>query len=495
MSKREAGHRPERNMTAPSAALLTARHAAAQAGQTEPGPFDGPFDGPEDCLRHAARAAAAFGPWRDLPPERRAAHLRALADCLEDDADALVACMVAEIGTPVAWARFNVDFAARTLRETAALAPLLADEPLPAGPGRAGRVSRLGCGVVLAIAPWNAPVILGVRAVAAPLLCGNAVLLKGSELAPRSFRMIGALMARAGLPADLARVFVTRPEDSEPIVARLIADPVVRRVNFTGSTRVGRRIAELCAPHLKRPLLELGGQATAIVLPGADPDRAAEALARGAWTNQGQVCMSTERVICVGATAEALLPRLEAARARLRMGDPADETTDIGPVVTEAAAARLAALIADAQARGARLVGGGTVAGRMVAPTLLDGVARGMRLHDEEAFGPVLSVIRAGSEAEALTIANDGAYGLAAAVFARDPDRAEAFARDLECGICHIDAPTLGDDPAAPFGGLKDSGFGRFGGRWALDEFTETRWTTRPVAPRAHHHPEGGDPR
>ena len=463
------------------------RQAPARAGaRPDMPPFGGeagarPADSLTDCLRFAARAAAAFDSWKRRPVAERAALLRALADRLEQHAEPLRLCMAEEIGTPAPWARFNVSFAARLLRDTAALAPQLeADEPLAAASGRVGIARRLPSGVSLGIAPWNAPLILGIRAMAAPLLCGNTVLLKGSEFSPQTFRKLGAVLAEAGLPPDVARVLVTRPEDSEEIVSQLIADPVVTRVNFTGSTRVGRRIADMCARHLKRPLLELGGQATAVVLPGADPDLAAGALALGAWTNQGQVCMSTERVIVVGDMAEALIPRLEAARAALRVGDARDETTQIGPVISEAAAHRLAEMLEDAVRQGAVIVGGGGIQSRHVAPTLIDHVTPDMRLAREEAFGPVLSVLRVQSPLEALTVANDSDYGLAAAVFDRDPDRAEAFAADLHCGICHINGPTIDDHPGAPFGGTKMSGFGRFGGRWALDEFTETRWITRP---------------
>lgn len=440
-------------------------------------------DTPEACARHAAQAAAGYDRWRRLSPERRAQALCALADHIAATAEPFRQLMAEEIGAPAGWSRFNVDFAARSLRETAALAPeLAADKALEAEPGRLSLARRMPCGVSLGIAPWNAPLILGVRAIAAPLLCGNSVLLKGSEFAPRTFRLLGALMAEAGLPPNIARVFVTRPEDSEPVVSRLIADPVVQRVNFTGSTRVGRRIAELCARHLKRPLLELGGQATAIVLPGADVDLAARAIALGAWTNQGQVCMSTERVIAVGEIADPLARALLTLRDRLRVGDPRDPATDIGPVISSATAERLAGLVAEACESGANLLGGSDVTGRMVAPTLLDHVTPEMRIAREEAFGPLLSILRADSPLEALTLANDGDYALSMAVFDRDVARAEDFAGDLTCGICHINAPTLGDHPGAPFGGTKMSGFGRFGGRWALDEFTETRWQTRPIA-------------
>jgi benzaldehyde dehydrogenase (NAD) len=276
----------------------------------------------------------------------------------------------------------------------------------------------------------------------------------------------------------VVRVLLCDAEDSEAIVQALIASPVVRRVNFTGSTRIGRHVAEICARHLKRPLLELGGQSMMVVLDDADLDIAAAAALHGGFLNQGQICMSTERVIVAEGLADAFLDKVEAGRCQLKTGDPEAPGTSLGPVISSAAAERLSGLISDAVNKGARLVGGGGINGAFVEPTLLDGVEPDMRLYHEETFGPVLSVTRVRDDVDAVTVANDSEYGLAAAVFGQDLDRANRIAGQLHCGICHINRPTVDDDPHAPFGGVKSSGYGRFGGRWALDEFTELRWIT-----------------
>lgn len=434
------------------------------------------------CRRYVGQAAAAFPAWAKRDVGERADLLRAVADVLEQRSDGFCAAMAQELGTPSSWGRHNVEFAAEILREVATYADEVAQsEPVPDQRNITGRAERVPCGVVLGIAPWNAPIILGVRAIAAPLLCGNTTLLKGSEFAPKTFGLLGDALRDGGIPEDVARVILTRPEDSEEIVEALIGTPVIRRVNFTGSTRVGRRIAELCAKFLKRPLLELGGQASMIVLDDADLDAAAQAALWGGYVNQGQVCMSTERLVVLDNVADALIAKIEAGRGALRVGDPTDEQTQIGPVISVAATDRLTGLIGDAVGKGATLVGGGDVQDAFFEPALVDHVEPDMRLYQEEVFGPILSVIRVANDLEAITVANDSEYGLASAVFSQNLDRAEDIASRLHSGICHINNTTVDDNPHAPFGGVKNSGYGRFGGRWALHEFTELRWVTRPT--------------
>ncbi len=417
------------------------------------------------------------------PAEERAKLLAQAAGVIEARGTVFCQTMIEEIAAPAEWAAHNVSFAAKILRCAGHYAEELGRiEEIPERDGVSSHAERVACGVCLGITPWNAPLILGVRTLAMPLLCGNTMLVKGNEFAPRTFRMLGEALHEAGIPEDVLQVFLTRPEDSEDIVEALVASPVVRRVNFTGSTRVGRKVAQLCATYLKRPLLELGGQAAMVVLDDADLDAAADAALFGAYRNQGQICMSTERLIVEDAIADTLLDRIEKRRAALRLGDPAKDETDVGPVVSKAAAERLSGMISDAVSKGARLVGGGHVRDAFVEPTLLDGVERGMRLYQEEVFGPVLSVTRVASEAEALTVVNDSEYGLAVSVFCGDAARAKALARQIHSGICHINRATIDDNPHAPFGGVKSSGYGRFGGRWAINEFTELRWISGRIS-------------
>jgi benzaldehyde dehydrogenase (NAD) len=430
-------------------------------------------------LDAVAAAAAAFPAWSALAAAQRAQLLARAADVLEQRRADFAQALSDEIGAPTKWIHTNISFAAEVLRQVGVYADEAEKiEEIAETRDITSQAVRVPCGVCLGISPWNAPLVLGFRAVAAPLLCGITVLLKGGDFAPRTLRLIGEVFEQAGFPAGVMTPILARPEDSEEIVEALIASPVVRRVNFTGSTRVGQRVAELCAKYLKRPLLELGGQSTMLVLDDADLDRAARAALYGAYLNQGQVCMSTERLIVAERVADAFAQRLEALRAGLVLGDPRQPETDVGPVISQAAAERIAGLISDAVSKGARLVGGGGVQGNFVEPTLLDRIEPDMRVYHEEVFGPLVSITRVVNDLEAITIANDSEYGLVCSVFSTDMTRARAVAGQLHSGICHINRAMFDDTPHAPFGGVKSSGYGRFGGRWGIHEFTELRWMT-----------------
>jgi acyl-CoA reductase-like NAD-dependent aldehyde dehydrogenase len=326
------------------------------------------------------------------------------------------------------------------------------------------------------MAPWNAPVILAVRSVAMPLACGNTVVLKGSELSPRTHSLVAEVLGACGMPAGTLNFISTDPEIAPKVVEALIAHPAVRRVNFTGSTRVGHIIAEAAARYLKPTLLELGGKAPLLVLDDADLDAAVDAAVFGAFFHQGQICMSTERIVVDERVAEAFLEQFVAQARRLHAADPRKTDTLIGPMITEQAAQRVRAMVDDAVGKGATLVLAGRQQGVFVDPMILDHVTPGMRVYDEECFGPLASIIRVSGDDEAVTVANDTEYGLAAAVFSRDITRALSVARRLETGICHINGATIQDEPQMPFGGVKASGYGRFGGKAGIEAFTELRW-------------------
>jgi acyl-CoA reductase-like NAD-dependent aldehyde dehydrogenase len=298
--------------------------------------------------------------------------------------------------------------------------------------------------------------------------------------------MIGDVLHEAGLGDGVINVVTNAPEDAAMIVERLIAHPHVRRVNFTGSTHVGRIIAKLAAEHLKPALLELGGKAPVLVLDDADLDAAVNGIAFGAFFNQGQICMSTERVVADAAVAGEFGSMLAARAARLVVGDPREQATAIGPVVDDAARERILELIADARAKGAQVLAGGAADGNLVAPTVLAGVTPDMRIYGEESFGPVVAIVAVDGPDEAVRVANDTEYGLAAAVFGGDVEAALDIARRIESGICHVNSSTVHDEPQMPFGGMKASGWGRFGGRAALEEFTELRWMSVQQSPRQY---------
>jgi benzaldehyde dehydrogenase (NAD) len=440
-----------------------------------------------DAIAAAEAAARAFPAWSAVPPGDRRAKLNAAADIIASRAEDFAEAMIAEIGATVAWCEFNVRLAAAMLREAAALTTQIAGEVIASDvPGRTAMTIRQPAGVVLGLAPWNAPVILGVRAVAVPLACGNTVILKASELSPATHRLIGTALRDAGLPDGVVNLVTNAPEDAGKVVETLIAHPAVRRISFTGSTRIGRLVAETAARYLKPILLELGGKSPLIVLDDADLDEAVNAASFGAFVNQGQVCMSTERVVVDEKVADAFLQKFAAKARSLPAGDPRTADVVLGSLVNRDAVMHVRMLIDDALAKGARLVAGGEVNGTVISATVLDQVTPAMRIYGEETFGPVVIVQRAKDLDDAVRLANDTEYGLAAAVFGRDVARALDVARRIESGLCHINAATVFDEPQLPFGGTKSSGYGRFGGKAAIEHFTELRTITIATGPQPY---------
>lgn len=433
----------------------------------------------DDALAAADAAAAAFPAWAGSTPAFRRAILERAADIVVSREIRLTEIMMAETGATRAWCAFNVKLGSDILRDASAMTTHVQGSIIPTDrPGTTSFAMRQPAGVCLAIAPWNAPIILGVRSIAMALACGNTVILKASELCPATHRAIVDVLVEAGIPAGVINLISNAPADASTLVEALISHPVVRRINFTGSTRVGRVVAQIAARHLKRCLLELGGKAAFIVLDDADLDEAVKAAAFGAFFNQGQICMSTERIIVMDSVADAFTTRLRDKARTLRAGDPDLGHMPLGSLITADSARRIRQLIDDALAKGATLLTGGESHDALMDATVLDNVSSSMRLYREESFGPVASVIRVADIEEAITVANDCDYGLSGAVFGRDVVRAMAVARRIESGICHINSATIADEPQMPFGGVKASGYGKFGGMAALDEFTELRWIT-----------------
>ncbi|UWZ85579.1 aldehyde dehydrogenase [Occallatibacter riparius] len=441
-----------------------------------------------DVHAAAEAAAAAFSTWSATGPGQRRELLLKSAEALLAHQSDFIDAMIRETGATAAWAGFNVAFAASILREAASITTQIAGEVIPSDvPGNVAMAIRQPIGVCAAIAPWNAPVILGVRAIATPLACGNTVVFKASEACPAVHRLIGSALHEAGIPDGVLNIITNAPEDAADIVGALIDHPAVRHINFTGSTRVGRVIAERAARHLKPVLLELGGKAPLIVLDDADLDAAVDASIFGAFMNQGQICMSTERIVVDQRIADDFVERLARRAAKLPLQDPSLGPTVLGSMVDAKSAARVATLIEDAVQKGARIAAGGAANGTLMPATVIDGITSSMRIYAEESFGPVVTIVRVSGEDEALRIANDTEYGLSAAIFSRDIARAWNLARQVQTGICHINGPTVHDEPQMPFGGVRASGYGRFGGKRGIDEFTTLRWITMQTAPR--HYP------
>jgi vanillin dehydrogenase len=433
-----------------------------------------------DDARAAADAATeAFGEWSTSPPGQRRELLQKAAALLTERAEEIAAMVTRETGGTFGWGMFNCQLAAGMLGEAAAQTTAVRGEVIPSDvPGLLAMGIRQPAGVVVGIAPWNAPVILGTRAVASPLAYGNTVVLKASEICPHTHAEIARALDDAGLPPGVINLITHDPDDAPDVVDELIAHPGVRRVNFTGSTRVGRLVAENAARHLKRVLLELGGKAPMVVLADADLDEAVAAANFGAFMHQGQICMSTERIVADRSISADFATKLSEMARALKVGDPRAPDTQIGPLVNPSAVERVTGLVEDAVSRGAEVLSGGEPDGPLFPPTVLAGVTPEMRVYWEESFGPVVGIVEVDGPEEAVRVANDTEYGLAAAVFGRHVPSALDVARRIESGICHVNGSTVHDEAQMPFGGVKASGWGRFGGTAALEEFTELRWMT-----------------
>ncbi|MET1036889.1 MAG: aldehyde dehydrogenase [Aeromicrobium sp.] len=443
--------------------------------------------GVDDAVAAVDAAAAAFGSWSTTSPTERRMLLLAAADRLEAKADDFASATVAEIGAPAHWAQFNVGLAGSILREAASITTLVTGETIPSNvPGSLAMSVRKPAGVVLGMAPWNAPVILGTRSLATPLAVGNTVVFKASEKCPRIHRLIVDALVEAGLPDGVVNFVSHAPDDAPEVVEAMIAHAAVRRVNFTGSTAVGRIIGRLCGQHLTPSVLELGGKAPFVVLDDADVDAAVEAAAFGSFANSGQICMSTERIIVDERIADEFVDKLAVKAAGLPTGDPSGQVV-LGSVVDASTVERCNMLLDDAVDSGARLVAGERATSTLMPATLLDGVTSQMRIWREESFGPVKSIMRVDGVDAAVAAANDTEYGLSSAVFGRDVARALDVAHRIDSGICHVNGATVHDEPQMPFGGVKNSGWGRFGGMAGVHEFTDVQWVTVQQGPR--HYP------
>jgi acyl-CoA reductase-like NAD-dependent aldehyde dehydrogenase len=338
---------------------------------------------------------------------------------------------------------------------------------------------RRPVGVVGAIAPWNAALILSARSIASPLALGNTVVLKPSELSPYVGGLVWAeIFGEAGLPAGVLNVVTHAPGAAEEIGDELVENPHVRRINFTGSTPTGRKLAEAAGRNLKRIVLELGGYNPLIVLKDADVDYAVDATAFGAFLHQGQICMSARRIIVERPIADEFVGRLVDKTRGLKVGDPKEPDTIIGPLINERALQSVKVRVDGAVAQGAKVLVGGEATGSCYHATLLTDVPEDSEFARLETFGPVAAVEVVESADDAVARANATSYGLASGIITSDADRGLELAQRIEAGIVHINDQPVGDEPQMPFGGVKESGWGRFGGTAAIEEFTELRWVT-----------------
>lgn len=429
-----------------------------------------------DMTQAIAGAAAAQPAWAALAPRERAAVFHRAAAILQQHFDELALAITRETGAILPKGQHEVREAI-TLCQIAAGLPLAAQgQVLPSVPGRLSFARRVPHGVVGVISPFNFPLILGLRSVAPALALGNAVVLKPDTRTPVSG---GFVMARifeaAGLPAGVLQVL---PGDA-PAGEALVSDPRVPMIAFTGSPGVGRRIGELAGRHLKKVSLELGGANSLIILDDADPDLAASNAAWGAWLHQGQICMASNRILVHEAIFDAIKQRLVGKATHLPVGNGASGQVALGPMIDAKQLQHVHAMVQDSMAAGARLEAGGTHEGLFYKPTVLSNVKPGMRVFDEETFGPVANLIVFRTDDEAVELANNSQGGLAAAVIGKSVGRAMAIGQRLKAGMVHINDQTVNDECTNPFGGPGIGGNGgSVGGPADMDEYTQWQWIT-----------------
>ena len=431
-------------------------------------------------------AKAAFPEWAATPPAAKRQIFLKAADVMESRQDELVQAMMEEVGGTIGISMFQMGFVPGLFRMAASAAYDVKGEIIPADHANSFFMAmRQPAGVVACFAPFNVPYILGSRSFTLPIAYGNTAVLKPSEDAPLTGGLLLAeIFEEAGLPPGVLNVVTSTREAAEEIGDEMIANPSVRRISFTGSTEVGKVIAEKAGRHLKRAVLELGGKDPLIILGDADVDYAIDAAAWGAFLHQGEICMSTERIIVEKSIAKEFTEKLKERAESLPMGDPTDPATAIGPLINQRALDKVHAQVGEAVAGGANLVTGGQHDNLVYHPTVVTDVTPDMQLFREQTFGPVAPIFVVGDAEEALAVANDSDYGLSSGILTNDFNRALDMAMRLETGMVHIGDQTVNDEPQAPFGGVKGSGYGRFGGQAALDEFTELRWINVQRVPR-----------
>jgi acyl-CoA reductase-like NAD-dependent aldehyde dehydrogenase len=448
-------------------------------------PFAKIFMGQEQHMHAAIDAAhAAKSAWGNSPAALREKILHRAADELEAATNEIVDLLIGEGGSTFGKAHFEIPFAANMLRSIAGEARRVQGDVFPSDvSGLLSLALRRPLGVVAGISPFNFPVVLALKKVAFALATGNTFVLKPSEETSLVGLKLAEIFEKAGLPPGVLNVV---PGDGPTLARVLFDDPRVKLISFTGSTAVGRHIAVECAKKGKRVILEMGGKSPLIVLKDADVDYAVDTACFGIFIHQGQICMAGSRIIVEAPIYETFLQRFAAKAKTLQVGDPRDPHTVIGPLIRSSQCQMIDRKIKEAVATGARVLTGGTYEGNFYQPTVVADVTPNMAAFRDELFGPVAAVSRADNADHALALANNSSYGLSSAVLTNDLQLAMRFALELEAGMVHLNGPTVHDEPTVPFGGVKDSGSGREGGRWSVEEMTEVKWVTIQMGRRQY---------
>ncbi|MEQ9409427.1 MAG: aldehyde dehydrogenase family protein [Fuerstiella sp.] len=429
-----------------------------------------------DVHRAVVAADTAFQTFRRSRPAEREGWLLKAAELLQQQADEFVEILIDEVGSPITKARREVATATGVLRAAAGATRRLSGKTFPTDvPGRMSLSVRSPLGVVAAMTPFNVPLIKGIKHAAMPLATGNTVVMLPSEETPMMALRIARLLADAGLPEG---VFNVVTGSGQVIGDALTTHPLVRMVGFTGSTRVGTHIRELCGRFGKRVTLEMGGKNPLIVLRDADLQKAVQGCVIGSFLYQGQICMASSRIYVEQPVFREFLERFTAAAQRLGMGDLRQADTVLGPIINARQRSRVRAHLENAIAGGATLHTGGSWDGHRCQPTILTDVTDSMTICREETFGPVTSVYSVESAAEALKLANDSDFGLCASVYTSDLHAGLQLAEELQAGMVHVNGTTVQEEAHVPFGGIRDSGFGREGSEVSIDELTEWKWIT-----------------
>jgi aldehyde dehydrogenase (NAD+) len=438
----------------------------------------------DDAYRAAAAAQRA---WSAAVPADRAGVLHRAAHVMEARRAEVLHWLVHEAGSTRIKAALEWQAVHAVITDAAEMPYRVSGEVLANDvPGKESRVYRKPVGVVGIISPWNWPLQLTARSLFPALAVGNAAVVKPASDTPiTGALLIAHLLEEAGLPAGVMNVVVGAGSE---IGDAFVRHPIPRVISFTGSTPVGRGVARLAAesPIIKRLELELGGNSPFVVLDDADLDRAVEAAVFGKFLHQGQICMIANRFVIDDHVYDEFLARFTDRVRALKIGDPDDPETMIGPIINASQLRGLVERIAEARASGARELVGGEPRGLVLPPHVFADVTNDQRLAREEIFGPVAPVIRAHGEDDALRIANDTEYGLSSCVFTRDVERGVRFAQRIEAGMAHVNDQPVNDLPGSPFGGEKNSGIGRFNGAWAIQAFTTDQWVTLQHRPRAY---------
>ena len=438
------------------------------------------FAGPDEVEEAIAAADHAWKSWAETPAADKEAILLKAGDWMQEHIDEVAGVLMDESGSAFGKAYFEAGFAVDLFRAAAGECRRVFGEIQQQAPGEISMIRRLPFGVVAGIAPFNFPLLLALKKVVYALAAGNTFVLKPASATPVSGVMIAKALDAAGLPAG---VFNLVPGSGEAVGNRLVEDPRIKMVAFTGSTAVGKGIAAKASVLFKKYSLEMGGKNPLILLRDFDLDQAVRIAGFGAFFHQGQICMCTSRLIVEEPVYDEFCEKFTAYAGTMKVGDPHAMDTVIGPLIKKEQCDIIDSQIADAVSKGAVLLTGGTHEGNYYQPTVLKDVTPDMRIFYEESFGPVTSIIKAKDPQDAVRLCNDNEYGLSSSLLTNDLSNAMALSLEMEAGMVHINNATVSDNSTVAFGGVKNSGVGREGGSYSIDEFTELKWITVQYTP------------